>query len=350
MPAKKVAILILVLAGIAGTIWYLESGKPEQGSAPVINLNQNSLMKQAKYESAKEITTPDGFINTEPLKLADLIGQKVVLLDFWTYSCINCQRTTPYLNAWYEKYRDSGLEIVGVHTPEFEFEKEYDNVKRAVEQFDIKFPVVLDNDYSTWQAYNNRYWPRKYLIDIDGYIVYDHIGEGGYEETELEIKKALAERAARLGEAVALDDETVQVAAEKSDQVGSPEVYFGAGRNSLLASGQPGQVGRQTFLVPSQVELNKLYLVGEWDISQEYSEAVSAGSEVIFKFRAGKVFMVASSDTPKTVQVYQDGTLVKEVMVNDEQLYRLIENQSASEHALRLVIPPGVRLYTFTFG
>ena len=137
-------------------------------------------VKSERYELAKEITTPDGFINTDgkPITINGLIGKKVILVDFWTYSCINCQRTTPYLNAWYEKYKDKGFVIIGVHTPEFEFEKDYNNVKMATGKFGIKFPVVLDNDFSTWTAYKNQYWPRKYLIDIDGYIIYDHIGEG----------------------------------------------------------------------------------------------------------------------------------------------------------------------------
>jgi thiol-disulfide isomerase/thioredoxin len=133
-----------------------------------------------------------GYINThDGFRLSEIVGKKVVLVDFWTYSCINCQRTQPYLNAWYKKYKDAGLEIVGVHTPEFAFEKDRANVVAAVEKFGITYPVVQDNDYQTWGTYGNRYWPRKYLIDIDGYIVYDHIGEGGYEETEEKIQELL---------------------------------------------------------------------------------------------------------------------------------------------------------------
>ena len=146
--------------------------------------------KSKRYSVAKEITTPDGFINTDgkPVTIGEFVGKKVVLLDIWTYSCINCQRTTPYLNAWYEKYKDDGLVIIGLHTPEFEFEKVYQNVLDATNRLGIKYPVVLDNDYSTWNAYQNRFWPRKYLIDIDGFVVYDHIGEGAYEETETKDK------------------------------------------------------------------------------------------------------------------------------------------------------------------
>ncbi len=152
---------------------------------------------------APEIVNPSGFINTDgkPITFGEFKGKKVVLVSFWTYSCINCQRTLPYLNSWYEKYKDQGLEIVSIHTPEFAYEQVLKNVEKEVlNTYDIKYPVVLDNDYSTWKAFGNRYWPRKYLVDIDGYIVYDHIGEGAYDETEEEIQEALKKRAERLGQ------------------------------------------------------------------------------------------------------------------------------------------------------
>ena len=142
--------------------------------------------KNAKFPLASEISTPDGFINTEgkPITISEFKGKKVILLDIWTYSCINCIRTIPHLNELYKKYGDQGLQIIGLHTPEFAFEKVQANVEDAVKRFGIKYPVVLDNDFSTWNAYGNHYWPRTYLIDMDGYIVYDHIGEGGETETE----------------------------------------------------------------------------------------------------------------------------------------------------------------------
>ncbi len=152
---------------------------------------------------APEIVKPSGFINTDgkPITLGELKGKKVVLVSFWTYSCINCQRTLPYLNTWYEKYKDQGLEIVSIHTPEFAYEHILKNVEDEVfNTYNIKYPVVLDNDYRTWKAFGNRYWPRKYLIDIDGYIVYDHIGEGAYTETETEIQKALKELSERVNQ------------------------------------------------------------------------------------------------------------------------------------------------------
>jgi len=223
--------IILALAGVAiiVSIVVLEHSKPERTGEGVDVDVMTREEKEKIYEPAKEITTPDGFINTEGITIGDLVGKQVILVDFWTYSCINCQRTLPHLNEWHEKYGDKGLTIIGVHTPEFEFEKEYANVLAAVEKFGVKYPVVLDNDYSTWTAYENRYWPRKYLIDIDGYIVYDHIGEGGYAETEQKIVDLLNERARVLGEGgIVMADGS----AEDDDlsRVGSPEVYFGSSR------------------------------------------------------------------------------------------------------------------------
>lgn len=147
-----------------------------------------------------EFVNPSGFVNTEAFTMRELVGTKVVLIEFMTYSCINCQRTFPYVNTWYEKYKDQGLEIVGIHTPEFSFERNIDNVREAMKKEGITYPIVLDNDYATWRAYGNNYWPRQYLIDIDGNVVYDHIGEGAYRETEEKIQELLAERKERLGE------------------------------------------------------------------------------------------------------------------------------------------------------
>src|SRR3989338_266338 len=217
MNASKPYILVVVVTTIVGAIYVVSSNSVKKGGSsdsvtimPRTSSGQDEMKKEDKmkrYELAKEITTPDDFINTDskPITIGEFVGKKVVLIDFWTYSCINCQRTTPYLNAWDEKYKDKGLVIIGIHTPEFEFEKDYNNVKAAVEKFGIQFPVVLDNDYSTWTAYRNQYWPRKYLIDIDGYIVYDHIGEGAYEETEKKIQEALSERMTILGEGGAIN-------------------------------------------------------------------------------------------------------------------------------------------------
>ena len=150
--------------------------------------------KEAEFSRAKEIIGPTGFINTEGVSIGENLGEKVVLLEFWTYSCFNCQNVQPYLNEWHEEYEDDGLLVIGVHRPEFEFEKDPASVERAVEEADIRYPVVLDNDSATWDAYGNRYWPARYLIDADGFIRYQHLGEGAYEENEEEIQELLSER------------------------------------------------------------------------------------------------------------------------------------------------------------
>jgi len=328
-----------------------------------INMEENEVKgtaflslkeKKKTLVLAPQISTPDGFINTggRPITLRELQG-KVVLLDIWTYSCINCQRTLPYVNQWYSSYKDQGLEIVGLHTPEFAFEKVQANVQKAVNNFNIKYPVVLDNDYSTWNAYGNRFWPRKYLIDIDGYIVYDHIGEGGYKETEQAIQKALAERAARMGMEDTISETIstpVNAILVDSSRVKSPEVYFGSARNQYLANGKSQVSGQQTFLLPSDVAPNSLYLAGNWNITSEYAENQNSAS-IVFNYEAKNVYMAAGSDAGTEIEIYQDDFLVKKVMIGDEKLYTLINGSDYGKHVLRISIPSGsLKVFTFTFG
>jgi thiol-disulfide isomerase/thioredoxin len=181
----------------------VELASTRENNPVVIKLNRTEFdeIDKSKFREAPNFNEISGYINTNNSKLLDLqsLRGNVVLVDFWTYSCINCIRIIPYVNDWYEKYSDKGLTIVGVHTPEFEFEKNFNNVKSAVDKFQIKYPVLQDNDKGTWNAYENRYWPRKYIIDTEGNIRYDHIGEGAYSETERVIQYLLAERAAKMG-------------------------------------------------------------------------------------------------------------------------------------------------------
>ena len=386
MSNFKPYILIVVIMLIIGAIYFINSSSVKRGGAGEVitvtprttfspesknNISGNFLSlqkKSKKYKLAKEITTPDGFINTngDPISISDLIGKKVILVDFWTYSCINCLRTTPYLNSWYEKYKDDGFVIIGLHTPEFEFEKDYDNVKRAVEKNGIKFPVVLDNDYSTWNAYKNRYWPRKYLIDIDGYIVYDHIGEGRYEETEKKIQEALVERMAVLAE-----EGTIDKSVTKEITVGtgprSPEIYFGAWRNQYFKSGLAGVIGNQKDLsVPNKLRLNSLYFSGDWDIADKFAQNSSANARIVYRYTAKDVFFVAESDNEIVVEVLLDGqplgaeagadviktndekTVVK---IKEARLYKIIESNQSETHTLEFIIQnQGLQAYTFTFG
>lgn len=385
----KRALQILTLVAIVGVIWYFEAGKVQpspavNGGAPQsvavapASGEPNSATtgmsaaqaiaaiaaadKRSGYPPAVEIVNPAGFVNVPSLKIADLAGKKVVLVDFWTYSCINCIRAIPYLNAWYKKYHDQGLEIVGVHTPEFEFEKNYDNVKAAVAKFDIKYPVVLDNNYGTWTAYHNAYWPHEYLIDLAGYVVHDHIGEGEYDVTEAEIRKLLMQRAEALGSQPTSTIASGTVKPTELSGIGSPETYFGAMRNEFLANGTRGVEGTQTFTEPQNIQLNKLYLAGKWNISKEYATIAEAGAKVIYKYHSTRIFFVATAPTGATIRVLQDGKSVSgtiagndvkdgKLTVKEARLYTLVNNPSSEEHTLELIIDtPGLQAFTFTFG
>jgi len=358
MNVSKPYILVVVVLFLVGAIYLISSNSVKRGGsgesvaiAPRTFSGQDKMTKKEdkmkRYELAKEITTPDGFINTDskPITIGEFIGKKVVLIDFWTYSCINCQRTTPYLNAWHEKYKDKGLVIVGIHTPEFEFEKDYNNVKAAVDKFGIKFPVVLDNDYSTWTAYKNRYWPRKYLIDIDGYVVYDHIGEGAYEETEKKIQETLSERMAVLGESGTISQSLTK---EISIQSGakSPETYFGSARNDK----------QKNLLLPKD----------SWDITSEFAQNNSANASIVYKYTAKDVFFVAEADTETVVEVLLDGKplgseagadIIKTsdgktiVRIQEARLYKIIQDEKSETHTIKFIIQKsGLRAFTFTFG
>lgn len=308
-----------------------------------------------------EITNPSGFVNTndQPIKIADYIGKQVILLDVMTYSCINCQRTFPYITKWYETYKDEGLMVIGIHTPEFAFEKDKQNVEKAMKEFGITFPVVLDNDYGTWNAFKNHYWPHKYLIDIHGNIVYDHVGEGAYEETEAKIQELLQERAEVLGEQVDVNKMVSDTITATDVDANSPETYFGSLRNEYLANGTSGTVGEQSFILPQVQKLNSLYLGGVWNLFGEFAAAGSNAS-VLYKYNAKEVYIVAEAKDGGTIEVLQDGTAVTDaggadvhegnVEVRDSRLYKLIKNDLAEEHTLQLNVSPGVKLFAFTFG
>jgi thiol-disulfide isomerase/thioredoxin len=343
MSTQKAFLLGIVLAAIVGLILYLGGSKSSRPGANTSGSVSGGV---------PEITNPSGFVNSEPFKLSDLIGKKVIIVDFWTYSCINCQRTLPYINAWYEKYKDNGLEIVGIHTPEFDFEKELNNVQAAVDKYQIKYPVVLDNDYSTWGAYQNRYWPHKFLIDINGKIVYDHIGEGGYEETEAKIQELLKERPEKFGDTTAVESDMTKPAnVIVAGRVGSPEVYFGAGRNEYLANGKQGTIGEQIFTPPAKTKLNELYLGGTWNIQNEFSQNTKAGDKILFRYSAKNVYMVASSESSVEIVIKQDGKVIKTITVKSDDLYSLIQNPDAGEHELEIEVKgAGLKAFTFTFG
>ncbi len=305
-------------------------------------------INEALYPSYKEIVNPSGFVNSSPITIGKFIGKKVILIDIMTYSCINCQRTFPYLKAWYEKYESKGLEIIAIHTPEFAFEKNIKNVEEAMKKFGIKFPVVLDNNYATWNAYKNIYWPHKYLIDIQGKIRYDHAGEGKYEEIEEKIKELLLERSDFLGLSSDMDNTNAASSiAPVIAKTASPETYFGAARNEYFGNGTPKKIGIQEFFFPGKFEQNKFYLSGKWNIQDEWAEPITNG-KLHFEYISTKVYLVAEGKGD--VKVSKNGVFEKTVNINGAELYTLIDGKDFEEGKLDLEIPEGVRIYTFTFG
>jgi cytochrome c biogenesis protein CcdA/thiol-disulfide isomerase/thioredoxin len=359
-------------SSVAATQFQVQNQTQNQTNSSVkaLPLSEKArvMMKSQLYPKAPEIVDPSGFVNTDgkPITIGQFKGKKVVLLDVWTYSCINCKRTLPYVKAWYDKYHDQGLEIIGLHTPEFSFEKVQKNVEDAVKADGIQYPVVLDNNYATWNAYGNQYWPRKYLIDTDGFIIYDHIGEGDYDVTEKAIQKALSERDQIVN---ATSTVSTAITAPKDvitfdqDKVASPETYFGAGRNEYLGNGTMSTVGNQTLTLPtSGISGNTLYLSGTWDFEKEYAQEVtlpasgssmsgSTGTSILFKYSAMNVYMVASASTPTDVDVYIDGKMTKTVSISGETLYTLVQGADYGIHTLELKPhASGLKAFTFTFG
>ena len=328
--------------------------------------------KLTRYPVARRIVQPAGFINTpdgEPITIEEFIGEKVILLDIWTYSCINCQRTLPYLTAWDRAYRDQGLQIIGIHTPEFAFEEHMSNVQQAVDEAGIQYPVVLDNDRGTWSAYQNNYWPRKYLIDIDGFIVFDHIGEGAYEETEAKIQELLRERAEVLGEEISLSDAQIgQVEPLDKENPRTPELYFGAWRNDALGNVEPRTEGSFSPTLPEELKGDTPYLSGGWDIMYEYARNRRGDSRVVLPYQANKVHMVlAPNAEPIKARVLLDREPIREedagedvifgdgdpyILIDRDDMYRLVETADGwGQHLFELVIEqPGLEVYTFTFG
>ncbi len=349
MKTSKTVSLIVVLLLVVSAIAYIEMNKVSGGVSVVGNDFASSTVAMAsssratlvaqkalQYPRAKELVDPTGFINTPnglPITISQYIGKDVILVDFWTYSCINCQRTIPYLNTWYSKYQGDGFVIIGVHTPEFDFEKDINNVKAATQEYGIKYPVVLDSDMGTWNAYGNLYWPREYLIDIDGFIREDHIGEGGYSDTEQTIQKLLMERADELGlSASGIATTTVSNPAPQMQTI-SQETYFGAYRNTNPDGSS-----------------NASYLSGAWNILDQYAET-SGQAKLVFPFTAKYVYIVASSTLPADVTVKVDGKAINTVEISNAQLYTLVSQSDVESHTLELDIPKsGLDVFTLTFG
>lgn len=318
-----------------------------------------------RKETAPEFEGIAGWLNSSPLTVAGLRG-KVVLVDFWAYSCVNCVRTFPMLRQLYARYRPFGLEIVGVHSPEFGFEKQTANVRDAIERSDLPWPVALDNDMETWRAYRNHYWPHVYLIDGNGDLRFDHIGEGGEALIQTQLRALLTENGAQLPEPIDFTERTF------SPHL-TPEIYAG-----YLRGASEGSLGNPAGFKPDRIfdygSIDEdvvddagtdgiFFVEGKWRATKEYVEAAEDGARVFLPFNASDVFFVAASGTDSTVKVRlrldgepaaaswlgsdaPDGV----VDVRRSDLYRLIALPQVGSHVLALEVSTGFRLYTFTFG
>lgn len=308
-----------------------------------------STMDLPRLSRAPELTGTGEWFNSEPFTLASQRG-KVVLIDFWTYSCINCIRTLPYMQGYWEKYKDTGkFVLLGVHTPEFAFEKLAPNVQDAIRRHGLTYPNVQDNDYGTWRAFANRYWPAKYLIDADGYIRYTHFGEGAYEETD-EVIAALLEE---IGVEVSSSKlQAPDVAGERKQR--SPETYLGIRSWPALgnAQGDPS-TAVISYPTPEEVSLHKYYLVGDWQLIEgEHQVSRSRNAEILMRFLGGEANLVLGSETGDAidVSVFIDGEETKTVTVDHHDLYNLFDGEYG-EHEVRLVASKeGLQGFAWTFG
>jgi cytochrome c biogenesis protein CcdA/thiol-disulfide isomerase/thioredoxin len=296
---------------------------------------------------APELQGISQWLNSEPLTLEELRG-KVVVIDFWTYSCVNCLRTLPFLDRWYETYRDEGLVILGVHTPEFAFEREVANVRDAVAELGVDWPVAIDNDFGTWNAWGNRYWPAKYFVDRRGHVRYAHFGEGAYEESERVIRQLLAEPGLPPPVSQAIEERT-------PEGPQTPETYLGHGRIDRLYGDPVVPDAFATYELPGFVPQDGVGFGGEWKIEQERAVA-GEDARLRLHFRGEDVFLVLAADgEPGTVTIELDGRPAGRVEVSEPELYPLVELSEgpaaeARYHQLDLRLTPGVAAYAFTFG
>ncbi|MEJ7826505.1 MAG: cytochrome c biogenesis protein DipZ [Solirubrobacteraceae bacterium] len=308
--------------------------------------------------NAPEFRDTQRWFNSPPLTMKALRG-RVVLVDFWTYTCINCLRTLPYIRAWDERYRDRGLTIVGVHTPEFAFEKQAANVLRAIQSKRLRYPVVQDNEFGTWNAFTNQGWPSKFLIDARGRVRYAHLGEGEYKETEAAIRTLLAEAGRdRLG-AAAKPKGRIETVGHRA----TPETYLGSARAQSFSPVGPTN-GTRDYEAARGDELPQsvFSLGGRWSVDDESARAVR-GASITARVVGTAVYLVLSSegDRPRKVEVRLDGRPISAadagedvrkgvVTVRRQRLYSLVKLDAIEEHVLTLRLDPGVSGYAFTFG
>jgi cytochrome c biogenesis protein CcdA/thiol-disulfide isomerase/thioredoxin len=288
------------------------------------------------FGPAPEFRGVVGWINSEPLTMKGLRG-RVVLIDFWTYSCINCLRTLPHIREWDDRYRDAGLTIVGVHTPEFAFERVASNVRENVKQLELRYPVALDNHFGTWEAWHNQYWPAKYLIDRNGHVRYYHFGEGEYAATEEAIRTLLGNDAPAAS----------GLADDSPHGLLTPESYLGYKRIARNGGDSVVEDAPHAYTFPRDLHENELAFGGIWTVKDERAIAGrSAGLRL--QYRARNVYLVLTGTG--SVRVLVDGKPERTARVSGDRLYTLVERSKIGDHLLELRFSPGVAGYAFTFG
>lgn len=349
------AVSLVVIAGVALVVASGTNPSDLSGEKVVTSADQLPILAKA----VPSLDAGKGWLNSPPLSDADLAG-KVVLYDFWTYSCVNCVRTLPHLEAWYDRYKDDGLVIVGVHSPEFEFEKVHDNIAAASKKLHVQYPVVFDDDMAIWSSFNNQYWPAKYLADRQGQLRYVHYGEGAYAEAESAIRALLG---------VAKDSPKASLDApddETSTSHQTPETYLGSARGRI-ASPQGLDNGTRTFTAPDELGNDQVALTGSWLVTPEYVQATGDTQQIVLRYQGGEVNLVmdlvhdpidllveldgdpvpSSVRGPSVEEV--DGRTITHVTAAD--LYGLIAHGPAGDHVLTLTpLGAGLQAYAFTFG
>ncbi|MDH3779453.1 MAG: redoxin family protein [Nitrosopumilus sp.] len=363
---RTALILGITIAAGVGILGLVFASLDETKSTSTLT-ELDSLLKIDKsgFKVAPDLVGIAHYLNTTPEELTEEIKDKVVLYDIWTYSCINCVRTLPYITAWNDKYADQGLLIVGIHSPEFEFEKDPKNVEMAIGKYGIKYPVVLDNDMKTWKAFENNYWPRKYIADHEGYIRYDHIGEGDYQETEKIIQQLLEERSTSLGIEMTSNAPLVDIEEFEHTMFRTPELYFGykfAQNRNQLGSEEGFQPGKTiSYSEPDNIDLHKFYLTGDWKNYDDSMELISETGTIKLLYNAKEVNIVTENDAE--LKIFLDGdpipaeyagkdiTSVNTLQVTEAGLYNIIDSESSASHVMEIkVTGEGFQIFTFTFG
>lgn len=310
-----------------------------------------SLQAKSAPNTAPEFEEINAWINSKPVKINALRG-KVVLVDFWSYSCINCLRTLPHRNRWYDTYKDKGFVIIGIHSPEFHFEYDVENVQMAVKRYGIHYPVGLDNQFSTWHAYKTRYWPTSYLIDQQGRIRYRHIGEGSYFEMENAIRALLGMQ------------QLTRQDTPKPKMITTSEIYLGTRR---AQSYSPTMTLKTDTINLYNVQLplgkHEVGLVGKWRVAADSVTSVSSNCKILLNCLAGKVHVVLSGTSNEPIRIMLDGKALPEkyytsdmdsdgeIFMDGDRKYDIADFQGEMKQAtLSISLPPGISAFTFTFG